>query len=102
MDILYLKYGDINFWTHTVPFGCSAFFKALSYTASIVKPHIWINCVNPFTTSVMFHPWMFVVPIAFKPMPLNMDVNFDLCHISEFIINSSCNKQALDLCFGTG
>lgn len=97
VDILYMKYGIFNFWTHNVLCGCSAFFKGLILTASIIKPHLWINCVNPFTTSVMFHPWIFDVPIAFKPVPLNMNVDFEHCQISGFMLNSSWNRQVLDI-----
>lgn len=79
VDILYMKYGDFNFWTHNVLSSCSAFFKGLSHTASIIMSHLWINCVNPFTTSIIFHPWIFDVLIAFKPMPLNMNVDFEHC-----------------------
>lgn len=29
VDILYMKYGVINFWTHSAPTGYSAFFQLL-------------------------------------------------------------------------
>lgn len=102
VDILYMKYGNHNFWTHQCPSDCSDFFKGLSLTAILIKPNLWINCVNPSTNYVLYHPWMFDVAIAFKPVHLSMNLDIDHCQISDFMINSSWNRHALDMLFGTG
>lgn len=56
VDILYMKYGEHNFWTHQNLTNVSVFFKGMCAIANIIKHNLWINCVNPNCTSVLYHP----------------------------------------------
>ncbi|KAH7689115.1 hypothetical protein IHE45_03G075400 [Dioscorea alata] len=61
---------------------------------------LWINCVNPVITSFLSHPWMFDIPIAFKPVFLNMNFNVEEITIDDLLVNSSWNMNALNQLFG--
>lgn len=66
------------------PPNCLTFFKGLCINANILKPFLWINWFNPVVTSLLHHPWMFEIPIAFKPFFINMD------HISMILVLMIC------------
>ncbi|XP_039119691.1 uncharacterized protein LOC120255989 [Dioscorea cayenensis subsp. rotundata] len=101
VDIVCLKYGDFNFWTMKPPPNCSAFFRGLCYNANVLKPFLWINCLNPSVTSFLYHPWLFETPLAFKPVFLNMNIFVDDFQISELLDNDSWNLDTLNCLFGT-
>lgn len=94
-----MKYGNRNFWSHEALSTCSTFFKRLSKTADLLKPYLWINYLNPSVTFVLHHPWMFEIPIAYKPVYLNMDINFEVSQISNFLDNATWNIYALNMFF---
>ncbi|XP_039127505.1 uncharacterized protein LOC120263608 [Dioscorea cayenensis subsp. rotundata] len=100
VDILYLKYGDPNFWSLNTPPNCSAFFKGLNITAYVLKTYLWIKTLNLVLTSFWHHPWMFDIPITFKPVFINMDLNLDNLKIDDLLTNSSLNLNALNTMFG--
>lgn len=62
-NILQMKYGNFNFWTKKTAPNCSVFFIDPCKSADLLKPHIWINGINPVSTSVLHHPWLFKIPI---------------------------------------
>lgn len=68
VDILSKKYGKINFWTHLIPLNCSWLFRGLCITTEIIKPYLSINLINPSLTFLLQDPWIFEVPLAFKPI----------------------------------
>lgn len=96
-----MKYGDHNFWSNKASSNCSDFFKGLCLNIDVLKPFLWINCLNPTITSFLFHPWMFEIPIAYKPVYLNMDVNVDNFQIDSLLVNTTWNLDALNMMFGT-
>lgn len=100
VNILQLKYGNHNFWSQKTPQNCSVFFRVLCKSVDILKPHIWINCINPSITSVLHHPWLFEIPIIFKPVFFNMDMDFENLHLDDFIDNSGWNMHTLNLVLG--
>lgn len=72
------------------------FFGSLCKSTDILKPHFWINCINPSTTSVLFHPWIFEIPIMFKSVFLNMDLDLDNLRLNDLIDNDGWNLHALN------
>lgn len=74
-DILYLKYGKINFWIDPIPGNCSWFFRGLCKTAHILKPNLWMISINVSSTSFMLDHWYFDIPLAYKLTYLNMDMD---------------------------
>lgn len=102
VDILYMKYGEHNFWTHQNPTNVSSFFKGMCTIANIIKHNLWINCVNPNCTSVLYHPYMFDVPIAMKPVYINMTINFENLQIVDLLNHLSWNVQSLNWLIGYG
>ncbi|XP_039142228.1 uncharacterized protein LOC120279366 [Dioscorea cayenensis subsp. rotundata] len=80
---------------------CSAFFRGLCGNANVLKPFLWINCLNPTITSFLHHPWIFDIPIAFKPVFFNMDLPVEDLRISDCLINCNWNVTALNLMFGS-
>lgn len=79
------KYDDFNFWRNSVPSKCSWFFRSLSKTASRIKPFCRIIYVNLESTSFIWNPWCFKIPIALKPTILNMNVYVDHLSISTVV-----------------
>lgn len=67
VDVLYHKYGKINFWIDSTPSFCSWFFRSLCNTAHILKPFMLYNSINPSISSLLFDPWYFEIPTSFKP-----------------------------------
>ncbi|XP_039128871.1 uncharacterized protein LOC120265002 [Dioscorea cayenensis subsp. rotundata] len=92
VDILHFKYGCINFWTDPTPPRCS--------TAFALKHHCWIKCVNPTCTSILYDPWCFDVPLAFKHTFINMDGVSNSVNLMDFISHNDWNHTKLQLLFG--
>lgn len=42
--------------------------------ANLLKPNIWLNTINLDSTSFMYDPWYFEIPLAFKPTYLYMEI----------------------------
>lgn len=72
------------------------------YNCCSHKVNLWINCANPSTTFVLYHPRMFDVPIAYKPVYLNMNMDFENIQIFDFMANSTWNIHAHEMLFGIG
>lgn len=100
VDILYLKYGHIYFWTDKVPPNCSWFFRGLCKTTNFIKLFCKINSFNHDYTSFLLDPWCFDIPIAFKPTFINMSAEFELINISDFIMNNFWDNTRLNHLFG--
>ncbi|XP_039136968.1 uncharacterized protein LOC120274488 [Dioscorea cayenensis subsp. rotundata] len=100
VEIARHKYGRINFWTDLIPPRCSWVFRSICKTASILKPNLWINTFNPIQTSFQFDPWLFDVPIAFKPTFLNVSADFSNPTMSELVVNGHWNFSLLESLFG--
>ncbi|XP_039144737.1 uncharacterized protein LOC120282045 [Dioscorea cayenensis subsp. rotundata] len=83
------------------PQNCSAFFRGLCGNANVLKPFLWINCLNPTVTSFLHHPWIFDIPIAFKQVFFNMDMPVEDLRISDCLNNCNWNVTALNLMFGS-
>ncbi|XP_039133286.1 uncharacterized protein LOC120270351 [Dioscorea cayenensis subsp. rotundata] len=100
VDIARHKYGRLNFWTDHIPANCSWFFKGLCRTASTLKQNLWIKSFNPTQTSFLFDPWLFEIPLAFKPTYLNVNTDLNAYHLSDLIDNGQWNHGFLCLIFG--
>lgn len=61
---------------------------------------MWINCINSSITFVLYHPWKFEIPIAYKLVYLNMNLDFDHIQIDDFLDNNVWNIHALNCLFG--
>lgn len=100
VDILYNKYGNVNFWIDSIPANYSWFFRGMWYIANVIKPHIWLNHVNSAQTNFMFNPWYFEVSLAFKPTYLNMNMNLNKLQIPDIMVGSSWNIHLMPDIFG--
>ncbi|XP_039131805.1 uncharacterized protein LOC120268480 [Dioscorea cayenensis subsp. rotundata] len=100
VDILYHKYGQVNFWTDTIPANCSWFFRGLWHNADIIKPQLWLHHFYPAATNIMFDSWYFEIPLAFKPTYLNMHVDYDHLNMSDLILDDGWNIPLMSSIFG--
>lgn len=76
------------------------FFKGLCKTANLLKPYLWINKINPYTTNFLLHPWFFEIPIMVKPVYFKMDLDFENMQLADCIINFGWNLHMLNIIFG--
>ncbi|XP_039113706.1 uncharacterized protein LOC120249264 [Dioscorea cayenensis subsp. rotundata] len=100
VDLIFHKYGCFNVWKDSIPVNCSWFFRGLCRTLIQIKPFLWIKNVNPSDVSFLFDPWLFEIPLAFKPTYLNMDLNLDGFSINDFVVDIHWNLAALQRVFG--
>lgn len=75
VNIVHLKYRQINFWKDSIPRNCSWYFQGLYHTTTTLKPFCGILSVNPSITSLLYDPWCSKVPLALMPTYMNMHVN---------------------------
>ncbi|XP_039120948.1 uncharacterized protein LOC120257557 [Dioscorea cayenensis subsp. rotundata] len=101
VDILYLKYGGLNFWQDRFSLVVLGSLGVVSHlTVFAFVPNLRIKSINPNQTSFLFHAWYFEVPLEFKPTYINMDLNVETLSISDFIENGSWDFSNLHLLFG--
>ncbi|XP_039118512.1 uncharacterized protein LOC120254484 [Dioscorea cayenensis subsp. rotundata] len=100
VDILNVKYGKVNFWQGAIPAKCSWFFRGLCHSAKYIKPFCKINAVNPERTSFLWDPWIFDIPVAFKPTYINMDVDLPNVAMSDLVSDNLWDLNSLSLIFG--
>lgn len=97
INIIRNKYGMHNIWDFSPPPKCSWFFCRIM---EIIKPNLWINVVNPFQISILQDPWLFEIPLNYKPTFINMDIEWDNVFFSDFYNDSGWNCSMLNLAFG--
>lgn len=100
VDIIRKKYGMQNLWTFIPPPKCSLFFRGLCRTTDIIKPNLWINVINPFQISIWQHPWIFEIPLNFKPTFINMELDWDNISFTNFYNAFGWNIQMFTHDFG--
>lgn len=100
VEILIDKYCKLNFWHDHPPPKCSWFFRGLCKSATFIKQHCKIKSVNPTETSFLWDPWIFDIPVALKPMVLNMNANFDHINISNLVQEDQWDNVCLNSLFG--
>ncbi|XP_039136204.1 uncharacterized protein LOC120273607 [Dioscorea cayenensis subsp. rotundata] len=100
VDIASHKYGHLNFWVNSIPAICSWIFRGICRTASNLKHNLWIKSFNPAQTSILFDPWLFEIPIAFKPTYLNVNTDLSDTCLSDFFVNDLWNVDKLYITFG--
>lgn len=100
MDILRLKHGNFDFWSHSIPTNCSWFFQGLCKTANIIKPFLWINSYNPNSILVLHDPWLFEILIALKPTFINVDLDLDSYSMQDFHSGNGWNYDVFMNVFG--
>ena len=54
---------------------------------NVLKLYLWMNYVNPNSTSFMNDYWWFETPLAFKPIFVNMEIDFNNFQILDAVIN---------------
>lgn len=67
---------------------------------NVLNPFLWINCLDPASTSFLYHPWCFDIPIAFKPVFLNMNFTVENLAICDFLQHNTWNIDVFNLIFG--
>lgn len=72
-----LKYVDFNCWTNKPLKNVSNFFRALCLAAAKIKSNCWIKECNICKMDFLFDPWLFEIPLAFKPNFINMSMQLD-------------------------
>ncbi|XP_039138794.1 uncharacterized protein LOC120276131 [Dioscorea cayenensis subsp. rotundata] len=100
VDILHHKYGQVNFWTDSIPANCSWFFRGLWYNANIIKPHLWMHHFDVNRTDFMLDPWYFDIPLAFKPTYINMNYDQDSLSMTNLFLDNAWNFNFLLEVFG--
>lgn len=100
VDIARQKYGCLNFWNDPIPSKCSWVFRGICLFATVLKPNLWIKTVNPLQTSFMLDPWLFDVPLAFKPTFLNVNVDFLDIRLIDIVTDGQWNSLYLCDIFG--
>lgn len=88
VDILFDKFGKVNFWTNSIAANCSWFFRGLWHNANIIKSHLWLHHFHPAHTDLMKDPWNFEITLAFKPTYINMDINLNLLNLFDLFVNN--------------
>lgn len=68
VNIIVWKYGMHNFWTNLSPPNYSVFFKGLCVSENLLKPYLWIECINLNKVTILYHSWIIEIIIAFKPV----------------------------------
>lgn len=103
VDILLLKYGKINLWKDPAPAKCSWFFRGLFNSAVHIKSQCRLISINPSTTCLLWDPWCFDVPIAFKPTYVNVNAiaDGDFISFSNLIVDDRWNFANLSMMFGS-
>lgn len=86
VDIARYKYGSFNFWMDPIPTTCSSFFCVVCHTASSIKHWIWVKSINPHTTSFMFDPWYYDIPIALKPTFIDMNLALESFNLVNVLV----------------
>lgn len=100
VDIIHCKYGNINFWQDSIPPKWFWVFWGLCNTASVLKPNLWLRSINTNYTSFLCGPWLFDIPLSFKPTFLNVQVDFEFLTIFELAPNGSWDNHKLKILFG--
>lgn len=100
VDILINKYGKINLCSDAIPAKCSWFFRDPCHSAAFIRSHCKINSVNPDSTSFLWDPWMFDIPVALKPTFLNLDLDLEQINLFDFITGNCWNPHNFTSVFG--
>lgn len=79
-------------WGFRISPKCSWFFRSLCKTLDSIKSHLRIKVVNRNFTSVLEDPWIFEMPINFKPTFVNMSFIGDNLHLNDFIQPDNWNS----------
>ena len=56
VNILQLKYRLIHPWSLIIPPKCSWFFRSICKILNSIRPHLCLNIVNPYTSSLLTDP----------------------------------------------
>lgn len=59
-----------------------------------------MSLINPNNTSFLWDPWIFDIPVALKPMTLNMNEDFAYINISDLVLEDHWNYACLNSIFG--
>lgn len=62
-----------------------------------MKPNLWIISFNPMQTSFLFYPWLFDVPLAFKPTYLNVSADLSAINMTDLFNDGQWDSQLLSL-----
>lgn len=76
------------------------FFLCICKTAHLLKPNMWMNTIDLVSTSFMFDPWYFEIPLDFKPTYLNMELDLFSINLTELIVDVHQNLHELHNIFG--
>lgn len=65
-----------------------------------INANFWINVCNPYIIDMQKDPWIFYIPIAFKPCFINMDFSYDNLHVVNFVSENSFKRDELEMFLG--
>lgn len=99
-EVLKMKYGSLNLWNLSVLANCSWFYRDIYKTADVVKSCFWNISINPNDTSFLYDPWLFEIPLAYKPTFLNMTVAINQISLLDFYDNQGWNWMVFEILLG--
>ena len=80
----------------------TSFYWCLCNIAGEVSSNLWIRVHNSNDTDVWSDPWLFNIPIAFKPTFINVDLLPWTLTIVDFMNFDKINLHACKIPFGDG
>lgn len=66
----------------------------------IIKSNMWLNVINTNLTSTLQDPWLFEIPVNFKPTFMNMEIDWMIISFSDFHNADGWNTQMFNHAFG--
>lgn len=100
VHLCYLKYVDLNNWTNKPLKNVSNSFRALCLAAAKIKSNCLIKECNPGKMNFLLDPWLFKIPLAFKPTFINMSLLLDNFSANDCVDLYEGNYDTCRLLFG--
>lgn len=70
-------------------------FRSLCKNLDSIKSNLKINIVNPNLTSIFGNPWIFEIPVNFKPTFIDMNLLNTNLHLNDFIRDGRWNFNGI-------
>lgn len=96
IHILHLKYGNFNVWDPNKPKKMSWFFQQLRNSADQLKPYLCFKECSPDSTNFLLDPWIFEIPLAFKPTFINMDILVEHLNVADILDENATRQDILE------
>ncbi|KAH7655953.1 Reverse transcriptase zinc-binding domain-containing protein [Dioscorea alata] len=92
VDIFQTNYKDFSIWSSLNISKTSCLYTSLSNSIVDVRVNLVITC-NPNLVNLWKDPWLYEIPIAFKPTYLNMHIPINWNRISNLKIEYHANNS---------